>query len=155
MNSNKHICDCALEVSKLIQLTTFLQKKIVNASDMTMSQATTILNIYSHKELSMGDLCKLDCIDCSTLTRNVEKLQKQGWVNKKISPSDKRICLISLTPKGEEKALSIKNTLSNKLLDTLSSFSEESCRQVSISISLLINALQNSEESCCEYKNKC
>lgn len=155
MKSEKYICDCANEVSKLIKLTMLLQKKIASSSSVSVSQATTIINIYDNKEISMSDLCKLDGIECSTLTRNIQQLQKQGWVNKRPDVNDKRINMVSLTESGKEKALLIKDAFLNKIQNALCTIPEDSCKQVSDSVSILIQVLQTIEDGGCENECKC
>ena len=48
-----------------------------------------------------ADLCALLKMDKSTLSRNVERMRKRGWLSNSIS-NDNRTHMVSLTPKGGE-----------------------------------------------------
>ena len=62
-----------------------------------------ILAHLSQKEnISIRDLHEYVAMDKSKITRNIQKLQKQGIVNRQVSQTDKRLIEVSLTEQGHQ-----------------------------------------------------
>jgi DNA-binding MarR family transcriptional regulator len=53
-------------------------------------------------DCAMSELAQLSAVDRTTLTRTVDQLVKDGLVERKASAADRRLILLSLTPKGLE-----------------------------------------------------
>ena len=103
MNISERIYDLNLETSIIL-------RKIANELCLTLSQVQLLLSI-PFSSISMTDLANLLGIDNSTLTRNLNKLEKKGYVKRTKDYYDRRIYKISLSKKGSVK----KNIIENKL----------------------------------------
>ena len=103
MNISEKIYDLNLETSIIL-------RKIANELCLTLSQVQLLLSI-PFSSISMTDLANLLGIDNSTLTRNLNKLEKKGYVKRTKDCYDRRIYKISLSKKGSVK----KNIIENKL----------------------------------------
>ena len=103
MNISEKIYDLNLEIS-------IIMRKIAKDLGLTLSQVQLLLSI-PFSSISMTDLANLLGIDNSTLTRNLNKLEKKGYVKRTRDYYDRRIYKISLSKKGSVK----KNIIENKL----------------------------------------
>ena len=103
MNISERIYDLNLEIS-------IIMRKIAKDLGLTLSQVQFLLSI-PFSSISMTDLANLLGIDNSTLTRNLNKLEKKGYVKRTKDYYDRRIYKISLSKKGSVK----KNIIENKL----------------------------------------
>ena len=103
MNISEKIYDLNLEIS-------IIMRKIAKDLGLTLSQVQLLLSI-PFSSISMTDLANLLGIDNSTLTRNLNKLEKKGYAKRTKDYYDRRIYKISLSKKGSVK----KNIIENKL----------------------------------------
>ena len=103
MNISEKIYDLNLETSIIL-------RKIANDLGLTLSQVQLLLSI-PFSSISMTDLANLLGIDNSTLTRNLNKLEKKSYIKRTKDCYDRRIYKISLSKKGSIK----KNLIENKL----------------------------------------
>lgn len=103
MNISEKIIDLNLETSIIL-------RKIANDLGLTLSQVQLLLSI-PFSSISMTDLANLLGIDNSTLTRNLNKLEKKSYIKRTKDCYDRRIYKISLSKKGSIK----KNLIENKL----------------------------------------
>ena len=103
MNMSEKIYDLNLEIS-------IIMRKIAKDLGLTLSQVQLLLSI-PFSSISMTELANLLGIDNSTLTRNLNKLEKKGYVKRTKDYYDRRIYKISLSKKGSVK----KNIIENKL----------------------------------------
>ena len=61
--------------------------------------------------ISMSDFANKLGLDTSTLTRNIQKLEKLGFVRRKQDRNDKRILTVYLTDRGQEKVEGMEDSL--------------------------------------------
>ena len=88
----------------LTDLTTHYNALIRNAAsqlNLTASQAFHLLSI-PHDGIPMSKLANKLGLDTSTLTRNIQKLEKMELIKRCQDPYDKRVQKAVLTEKGEE-----------------------------------------------------
>lgn len=70
--------------------------------ELTMTQAG-ILFLLKHKDMrTMSELGEVFDIDNSAVTRLVDRLEKNGIVERRTAPEDRRAYLVHMTPKGQE-----------------------------------------------------
>ena len=77
---------------------------------LTAPQAFHLLSIPVDG-ISMSGLAKKLGLDTSTLTRNIQKLEKLDLVRRKQDRNDKRILVVYLTEKGGGKVEKVENSL--------------------------------------------
>ena len=112
MNISEKIYDLNLETSIIL-------RKIANDLCLTLPQVQLLLSI-PFSSVSMTDLSNLLGIDNSTLTRNLNKLEKKGYVKRTKDCYDRRVYKISLSKKGSIKKNSIENKLNEVSIKILS-----------------------------------
>ena len=93
--------------SFLIDLQSIFRKriKVKNAS----FQQIIALAIIPSKGIEMTPLAKKIGIDNSTATRLIKRLDDNGWVNRVVSPNDKRVIEVRLTNAGCKMQIEIEN----------------------------------------------
>ena len=77
---------------------------------LTAPQAFHLLSIPVDG-ISMSGFANKLGLDTSTLTRNIQKLEKLGLVRRKQNRNDKRILTVYLTDRGREKVEGIEDSL--------------------------------------------
>ena len=85
--------------------------------DLTASQAFHLISI-PHSGISMSRLSHKLGLDTSTLTRNIQKLEKMGLVERLSSSYDKRVQITLLTEEGGEIVIKMEELLieTNRLI---------------------------------------
>ena len=114
MNLSEQIHELNLETSSIL-------REIGNNLGLTLSQVQLLLSV-PFTSISMTDLSKTLGIDNSTLTRNLNKLEKNHFVQRNKDDYDGRIYNVILSKKGLEKKDKIEsqlNDFSYKLLSAL------------------------------------
>lgn len=115
MNLSEQIHELNLETSSIL-------REIGNNLGLTLSQVQLLLSV-PFTSISMTDLSKTLGIDNSTLTRNLNKLEKNDFVQRNKDDYDGRIYNVTLSKKGlelKDKIESQLNDFSYKLLSALS-----------------------------------
>ncbi|MEE8294241.1 MAG: winged helix DNA-binding protein [Sphingomonadales bacterium] len=89
-------------------------------ADVSPVQALLMYNISDH-QTTVGELKTRGFYLGTNVTYNLKKLVKAKYVNRVVSPLDKRSMKVSLTPKGK-KVRELVNTFFNKELETILEF---------------------------------
>jgi DNA-binding MarR family transcriptional regulator len=114
MNLSEQIHELNLETGSIL-------REIGNNLGMTLAQVQLLLAI-PFNSITMSNLSNTLGIDNSTLTRNLNKLEFQGYVNRQKDNFDKRVHKVSLAKKGQQTKEKIETKLSEysyKLLSSL------------------------------------
>ena len=93
-------------------------KKIASSLSLTQSQILCIKSI-PFDGISQVNLSKKLALDLSTLSRNLEKLQKDKIINKAKSNYDNRCSIITLTQKGKTIYKEIINVMQSEINNIL------------------------------------
>ena len=91
--------------------------------NLAYSHIRIILILSVHKRLSMKEISEFISKDKSTVTSLVNKLEKLGYVKKKVCERDKRIVFLELEEKAEEiveTVFQVAELFQNKVKDILS-----------------------------------
>lgn len=78
----------------------FEKSKIFNCG-VTMSQCSTILAIGKRVRMTMNELSDCMSLASSTMTRIVDKLVRDGYIERSQDDQDRRVVHVSLTEKGK------------------------------------------------------
>lgn len=89
-------------------------------ANMSFSQRHILYHIDSHPGLSIRELAALLYVDHSTMSRNIKKMEQDGWVEIYQDETDKRRKIIALSPEGSklltEATESINQTIGQALI---------------------------------------
>ena len=85
-------------------------RQVANSLHLTSSQAIHLISI-PYNGTSMSKLAQGLGLDTSTITRNINKLEKLGLVKKHAGLNDQRVQIITLTNDGQKKVDIIEEKL--------------------------------------------
>ena len=132
-----HLSNLANHYNALLRLT-------ASCFNLTASQAYTIQNI-PYSGISMSQLSKRLGLDNSTLTRNIQKLEGQGLINRTKNLKDQRVYIVQLTKNGTKiiNEIDIRlNEINMSLLKNINVASQESLSDLLEQLSWSIDCLR-------------
>jgi DNA-binding MarR family transcriptional regulator len=92
------VCGC-YNLRRATRAVTQLFDEALAPAGLRSTQLVLLVAIGAHEEASMAQLADAMVMDRSTLTRNLQPLERSGWI--RILPgADRRVRLVSLTAKG-------------------------------------------------------
>lgn len=107
----------------------YQQKRDINQKtnqiDVLPGQSKFLLCLKEYDSLSPKELGNLCCIDKSTTTTLLNKMEKMNYIEKKNQNQDKRSIQIHLTKLGYEKAIQVERICKESNQYFLSSLSKE------------------------------
>ena len=102
--------DSDIPTSPLVSLLYRKQNTYINdkLKDVNLSSGLypLLINVYKHQNISQEELASLLHVNESTVTRNLDKLEKKGLITK---TPEKRKKIVNVTSKGGEIAQKVLN----------------------------------------------
>ncbi len=89
---------------------------------ITASQQSALATIEHHGPLTLGELAALEQVRPPSISRIVGALEGEGWVERAAVEGDKRVALVSITPKARrelQRARARRNEWIHDRLDEL------------------------------------
>lgn len=83
--------------------TSRLLDPVVQAEGLTLLQAC-VLNHLSQQDAAVGDISDLAVMDQANASSLCKKMEREGFLTRTRRASDRRVVILSLTPKGREAA---------------------------------------------------
>jgi len=96
------ICVCA-NLRKKTRLVTQFYDNLLQPTGLKVTQYSMLANIDLQQSVSISRLGEILLLDQTTITRNINLLKRNGYVNLTRDPQDARAKVITLTDKGVEK----------------------------------------------------
>ena len=97
--------------------------------ELTLSQTLILLSI-SFDGITMSDLSEKLGIDISTMTRNIQRIEKKGLVKRSPNPNDKRSIKLFLSDRGSTLSNSINLEISTSLDNILEKYDLKTSNQI-------------------------
>jgi DNA-binding MarR family transcriptional regulator len=146
--------DCCLEemgelVRRLVRAFQMFERDRVRVLGFTFSQCYTLLEVSREDGISMNDLSERMNLDCSTMTRVVDLLVRDGWLERRRGSDDGRKRLVYLTAGGSSMASRIREDIEAYYREVLSNLPEGRVDEVLGAAMLLQEALRKSNPNCC------
>jgi MarR family 2-MHQ and catechol resistance regulon transcriptional repressor len=88
----------------LVRTQQISERANVSCCGLTVAQAASLQVLQVEGPMRMGDLGRRLGIAPSTLSRNVERMESSGWVERIPDPSDGRALVVRLTADGRSRA---------------------------------------------------
>ncbi|MFH1782495.1 MAG: MarR family transcriptional regulator [Candidatus Omnitrophota bacterium] len=86
---------------------------------VTQAQMTILVSIRDYGKCKISTLAKDRNISPPTATGLIDRLVKGGYVKRSPDPEDRRICMVSLTKKGENSVTDFLSTVKEVWKDIL------------------------------------
>ena len=126
MNLTEHLSDISLNYFALL-------RKLSSKYDLTLSQALLLLYV-PYDGISVSDLSEKLGIDISTMTRNIQRIDKQGLIKRRPNEHDKRSIKLFLSKRGQKIVLLLNDDISNRISSILSKYDFEQIEQIQNSL---------------------
>ena len=111
-----------------------------NMADLEGARGRIIFALWGNDGVPIKTLCEKTSLDKSTLTGIIDRLERDGYIERKPSETDKRSTLISLTGKEQEFAKNVQK-VSNQMNEIFyKGFTDEEILQFD---SMLARILEN------------
>ncbi len=129
----------------------WLSKSDAACCGITLAQCHALLEIGGSGGITLIALASALNLDTSTISRTIDNMVRDGLVERKANPDDRRYIDISTTDAGQKIFDEINCTFDQFYADIFSSIPVEKHRQVIESINLLADALsQTKSNTCCK-----
>ena len=83
--------------------TSRLLDPVVQSEGLTLLQACVLGHLY-WQDAAVGDISELAVMDQANASSLCKKLEREGFLTRTRQASDRRVVILSLTPKGREAA---------------------------------------------------
>jgi DNA-binding MarR family transcriptional regulator len=135
-------------IATLVRRFSLSERADVSCCGVTVAQAAT-LEALAREPVRLGPLAQRLGISPSTLTRNLERLEKDGLVAREPDPQDARASRVRRTAAGERAARRVadqERTFAGQVLERLGA---ERSGQVMRALGELLGAVRAATEECC------
>ena len=97
--------DAVIKVERLLRHVAFIIKKrgrdILVDFGITSPQFSALLVLREHPNITMGELCDKLFLACSTATDLVDRMEKNGFLERKRDTQDRRVIRLSMSEMGK------------------------------------------------------
>ena len=129
MSITEHLSDVSLNYFALL-------RKLSSKFDLTLSQS--LLLIYVPFEgITISDLSDKLGVDISTMTRNIQRIEKQGLIERSKNLDDKRSIKLHLSKRGKKIIALLNDDITNNLSPILKKYDFEKIETIKSSLESL------------------
>lgn len=118
-----------VDLDTQLRLTNTLLKKrereILADYSVTPPQFEALAALREYGALTMGELCEKMFLACSTATDLVDRLERNGFVERTRDTMDRRVVRLKVLPKGEQMADEVTAARRQQLANVLATVSLE------------------------------
>ncbi|UCE07042.1 MAG: MarR family transcriptional regulator [bacterium] len=118
-------------LSELVRAYQFRDRSRICYYDISVTQCYAIGALIGNKAMTLKRLATRLYLDKSTASRVVDSLEKKGYVQRTVDPSDSRARILEVTRKGQELHARIERDLINEMKNLLEDFDPD-VRQATI-----------------------
>ena len=116
-----------------------------NMADLEGARGRIIFALWRKDGVPIKNLCEKTSLDKSTLTGIIDRLERDGYIERKQSPSDKRSTLITLTGKEKEFEKYVKNVSNQMNKIFYKGFSDEEIIQFETMLQRILDNCKEAE----------
>tara|TARA_B100000131_G_scaffold184557_1_gene177838 strand:+ start:106 stop:531 length:426 start_codon:yes stop_codon:yes gene_type:complete len=122
MNIIEHLSDISLHYFALV-------RRSSAKFDLTLSQSLVLLYV-PFDGITISDLSQKLGVDISTMTRNIQRIEKKKLIIRKPNPDDKRSIKLLLSPRGQKIANSVNESMSENLQEIFDKYDFDTSNQI-------------------------
>ncbi len=120
-------------------------RDILTNFKITPPQFNALLVLRRHGDMTIGELGEQMYLACSTATDLVDRMERNGLVERVRDTNDRRVIRIHVLEKGEEILGEVMTARTDYLEEVLESVSGEQCQAMIESMSLLYKMMTEEE----------
>ncbi len=141
-----------VKIERLLRHVAFIIKRrgrdILGDFGITSPQFSALLALHEHKDMTMGELCDRLYLACSTATDLIDRMEKNGLLERNRDPQDRRVIRLTITGKGESVISEVMDARRRYVASILQHLSPEEQERLAQSLerlhSLMFHAKVNS-----------
>jgi DNA-binding MarR family transcriptional regulator len=132
--------DLRMVITRLIKK---LRIKSTTGEKLSLTERSTIALLDQHKELLPNELAAMEKITTQSMSQILNHLLDLGYITRRISKTDKRKSIITLSKTGQNILYKVRNErdewLKKALQETCSSKEQEMLRRVIVPLTRLVD----------------
>lgn len=109
--------------------------------NLSRGPAAVLARLNAHGPLRIGELAATLEIDNSTLTPQVQRLERSGLVTRQPDPHDGRVAVLTITPEGKQTLEQLQMSRRELLLERIRDWSDTDRAAAAAALSRLAAAL--------------
>ena len=129
MSITEHLSDVSLNYFALL-------RKLSSKFDLTLSQSLLLLYV-PFEGITISDLSEKLGVDISTMTRNIQRIEKQGLIERSKNLDDKRSIKLNLSKRGKKIIALLNDDITNNLSPILKKYDFEKIEKIKSSLESL------------------
>jgi len=154
MTLKTHEIECCedevrLIVQRMVRIFQMFERDQIKPFGFTISQCYTMIELLKTDQLKMNDISNKMNLSISTMTRNVEKLVRDGYIERTKGRDDKRQVIIKLSEKGRHTTVRLNNSINEYYKNIIENLPTGEVEKVLDSVSLLFSAFEKANPNCC------
>jgi DNA-binding MarR family transcriptional regulator len=130
------------KLRQLVRNLGILEKSDISCCGVTMAQCHAIVEIGRANKISLIDLAALLGLDKSTMSRTINNLVEDGYVNREVDNENRRYISIQLTQQGIEVFHNIEDNMHNYYANIFQSIPDDKRDQVLESLEILVKSVK-------------
>ena len=119
-----------LKLLKAREATMYFFRPVLQEISLTEQQWRIIRILAQHGELESKQLADFCCLLSPSLTGIINRLEHQGYIQRRRSPEDQRRVLIRLTDKAKDLFDEVKPVLEERYREITEQFTQENLEQL-------------------------
>lgn len=139
--SKEEFSDSVVRIERLLRHVAFIIKKrgrdILSDFEITTPQFLTLVVLKDKPGITMGELCERLYLACSTATDLIDRMEKNGYLERNRDPDDRRVIRLSITEKGQNIIDQVINARRRYVESILSQLTQEEIDQLERSLEKL------------------
>lgn len=133
--------DAVNRIERLLRHVAFIIKKrgrdILVDFGITSPQFSALLALREHPNITMGELCDKLFLACSTATDLVDRMEKNGFLERKRDTQDRRVIRLSMSEMGKRVISEVVAARRRYVSSILEKLTEEEINQLAQSLNRL------------------
>lgn len=105
------------------------------------------LGMLSKRSYNLSELAELQSVSMATMSNSVAILVERGLIERKPSPSDRRMVHLSLTPAGHAVMEAVHRSMVDRLVQQMQALSDVELEQLEAGLQVLRGVLNNAKHS--------
>ena len=146
--------DCCIEeigamVQHLVRVMQLFERDQIKPYGFTTSQCYVLIELKKSNQLTMNELSDKMNANTSTMTRIINNLVRDGFIERLRDEGDRRIVIIKLTKEGIEVASKLELSIIDYYRKIVANLPSGQIEDVLKAVSLLIDAFDKTNPNCC------
>ena len=128
-------------IRRILQVLNEQSKRVERETGLTGPQIWAVKTIHQLGKIRISELAKAMYLHPATVVGIVDRLEKQGLVNRERSTDDRRVVDVLLTPKGQKLVTESPEVASNKIIHGLETLTDGHLNMIHGGLANLVSIL--------------